>query len=91
MGNSQFLPALNARNDTVMITGFGSGAYMASQLTHNYPDLIKGAAFVSGGPWFMGTYENETYGGQFKARVGNLDQKDFWRAYDAIDEKCDSS
>lgn len=73
MGNTQYLPALNAKNDTIMVTGFGSGAYMASQLTHNYPDLIKGAALISGGPWFLGVYEEETQGGLFKARIDNLD------------------
>ena len=73
MGNTQYLPALNARNDTVMVTGFGSGAYMASQLTQNYPDLIKGAALISGGPWFLGVFEEETQGGLYKARIDNLD------------------
>jgi pimeloyl-ACP methyl ester carboxylesterase len=55
-----------------MVTGFGGGAYFASQLANAYPDTIKGAALISGGPWFLGAYQNVSDGGQFKARVGNL-------------------
>lgn len=73
-----------------MVTGFGSGAYMASQLTHNYPDLIKGAAFISGGPWFMGAYEDEIQGGIYKARLDNLENEEFWNAFNGTENICET-
>jgi len=45
---------------------------------------------ISGGPWFLGAFEQA--GGQFKARVGNLDEGDIGAAYNALEDadKCKS-
>jgi len=46
---------------------------------------------ISGGPWFLGAFEQEQAGGQFKARVGNLDEGDIGAAYNALEDadKCE--
>ena len=47
----QKLPQLHLNPNTVTISGFSAGAFMASQLHFIYSGVIKGAGLVSGGPF----------------------------------------
>jgi poly(3-hydroxybutyrate) depolymerase len=51
----QNLPNLGVRDDTITISGFSSGAFMASNMHLIYSNIFKGCGMVSGGsfPWFM--------------------------------------
>jgi poly(3-hydroxybutyrate) depolymerase len=49
------LPNLGVRDDTITVSGFSAGAFMASHLHLIYSDIFKGCGMVSGGafPWFL--------------------------------------
>jgi hypothetical protein len=47
------LPPLGINPSTISVSGFASGAMMADQMKVIYPETIKGAAFVSGGPFIL--------------------------------------
>jgi hypothetical protein len=54
-GASKELPSFGARSDTVMVAGFSSGAFMATNLHTIFSETFKGAALVAGGPYSIGT------------------------------------
>jgi len=45
------LPALGADPNTITISGFANGAYMAHNLNIIFSSFIKGAGLVSGGTY----------------------------------------
>lgn len=45
------LPPLNAEKNSITVSGFASGATMASQFNVAYSEFIKGAGLVAGGPY----------------------------------------
>jgi len=49
------LPSLGVRANTISVSGFSAGAFMASHFHLIYSDVIKGCGLVSGGsfPWFL--------------------------------------
>ena len=54
-GKAEPLPGFAARNDTVSVIGFASGAFMASNLHTIFSESFAGAGLVSGGPYSIGT------------------------------------
>ena len=49
------LPSLGVRANTISVSGFSAGAFMASHLHLIYSDVIKGCGLISGGsfPWYL--------------------------------------
>ena len=54
-GKPEPLPGFAARNDTVSVIGFSSGAFMAANLHTIYSQSFAGAGLISGGPYSIGT------------------------------------
>jgi hypothetical protein len=49
------LPGLRVRTNTISVSGFSAGGFMASHLHLIYSDIIKGCGVLSGGsfPWYL--------------------------------------
>lgn len=81
------LPALGLDPNTVVVTGFSAGAYMAHNLHIVHSDTFKGAAMVAGGSYnanayyplaginlfFFKPYERDP---EYLARKGTQDARD---------------
>ena len=51
------LPPLGGDPDTITVSGFSSGAYMATILHVIYPQTVKGLGFAEGGSYYsVGMY-----------------------------------
>ena len=55
------LPSLGVRTNTITVSGFSAGAFMASHLHLIYSDVIKGCGLISGGafPWYLERRKNK--------------------------------
>jgi poly(3-hydroxybutyrate) depolymerase len=50
-GLDHVLPPLGANPDTITISGYSTGAYMAQAMTIIFSETIKGCGEVGGGPY----------------------------------------
>lgn len=51
---NNFLPPLGANPDTVTVSGYSAGGYMAQMLHVIYSKTIKGCGWVGSGPYMAG-------------------------------------
>lgn len=61
--NETKLPSLSGNPDTITVSGFSAGSFMAMQMHVIYSDTIKGAGLVGGGPFGvpLKTYDNNDF------------------------------